>query len=147
MRAMTITETVTMVSEECCNCGVLFALTADYQRRMIDSHDRFYCPNGHGQSYTGKTDEQKAIERAERAERQREQMERRLANAQEDARAAHASLVATKGHLTRMRRRIANGVCPCCSRAFTNVRRHMETQHPDVLARVQQDEAAREVTL
>lgn len=25
----------------------------------------------------------------------------------------------------------ACGVCPCCNRSFTNVRRHMTSQHPD----------------
>jgi hypothetical protein len=27
--------------------------------------------------------------------------------------------------------RIGNGVCPCCNRSFTNLRRHMTTKHPE----------------
>lgn len=28
-------------------------------------------------------------------------------------------------------RRIAAGVCPCCRRSFTDLARHMSSQHPD----------------
>lgn len=28
--------------------------------------------------------------------------------------------------------RVGKGVCPCCKRSFTNLRRHMTTKHPDV---------------
>ena len=38
---------------------------------------------------------------------------------------------ATKGQLTRARKRAANGVCPCCHRSFENVARHVAKQHPD----------------
>ena len=27
--------------------------------------------------------------------------------------------------------RTGNGVCPCCKRSFTNLRRHMNTKHPN----------------
>lgn len=37
----------------------------------------------------------------------------------------------TKGVVTRTRNRIANGVCPCCDRSFTNLQRHMASKHPD----------------
>ena len=28
-------------------------------------------------------------------------------------------------------KRIHKGVCPCCNRSFTNLKRHMETKHPE----------------
>lgn len=41
-----------MITETCCSCGVVFGLTdaqhADLKRRKAI----FYCPNGHGQSYS-----------------------------------------------------------------------------------------------
>lgn len=46
----------------------------------------------------------------------------------ESERRAHA---ATKGQLTKTKKRIANGVCPCCNRSFANLERHMAGQHPD----------------
>jgi len=39
-------------------------------------------------------------------------------------------LSAQKGVTTRIKNRVANGVCPCCKRSFTDLRRHMETKHP-----------------
>src|SRR5690606_15231496 len=38
---------------------------------------------------------------------------------------------AMRVQLLKERQRFANGVCPCCNRSFTNVARHMRTQHPD----------------
>lgn len=132
MRGMIITDTVKMVTEECCNCGTLFAVTEQFQRECLDNHGKwFYCPNGHRQHYTGKTDEQKAKERAA-------ELERRLASRDEDLRAARMQRdeerrrhAATKGQLTKTKRRIAHGVCPCCGRTFANVARHMAGRHPD----------------
>jgi hypothetical protein len=42
-------------------------------------------------------------------------------------------LVAQRGQTTKARNqleRVGNGVCPCCTRSFTNLRRHMATKHP-----------------
>lgn len=38
---------------------------------------------------------------------------------------------AQKGQNTRLKKRIAAGVCPCCNRSFANLREHMAGQHPD----------------
>lgn len=36
-----------------------------------------------------------------------------------------------KGEVTKLKKRIANGVCPCCKRSFCNLAAHMKTQHPE----------------
>lgn len=113
-----------LVTEQCCNCGMLFAMSADYQKRRRDDHGSFYCPAGHGQHYTGKTEEQKLKEELERKNEMLDAANAR-ANAAHD-RAAHVS----KAH-RKMRQRVFNGVCPCCNRSFGNLREHMKTQHPD----------------
>jgi hypothetical protein len=33
--------------------------------------------------------------------------------------------------VTKLKQRVANGVCPCCHRSFVNLHRHMAGQHPD----------------
>lgn len=48
-----------MVTETCCRCGVLFAMTADYRHHKLTDRSDFYCPNGHSQQYVGETDSQK----------------------------------------------------------------------------------------
>lgn len=124
-RGYLINVNLELVTEECCNCGVLFGIPNTMQDLLREKPGTtFYCPNGHPQHYTGKTEAQKQRERAD-------SLERRLANRDEDLRAARASLVATKGQLTKARKRVANGVCPCCNRSFANLQRHMAGQHPD----------------
>jgi len=117
-------ENVWFEIEHCCNCGMAFAMAAEFQRARRQDQKLFYCPSGHGQHYVGKTEEQKLREQLQAA-----------TNAREDARMA-ADLareerdLAKKAH-NRMRQRVMNGVCPCCNRAFENLRRHMHDQHPD----------------
>lgn len=55
---------------------------------------------------------------------------------QERARAStlERRLSAAKGQATKLRKRAANGVCPCCNRTFVQLARHMATQHPDYAA-------------
>lgn len=111
-------------TETCCKCGMAFAMPIDFQARRRDDKDTFYCPAGHGQHYTGKTEEQKL----------------RDALAQRDAalareRGRSQSLKDQRDHITKahrkMRARVMNGVCPCCNRSFANLREHMATQHAD----------------
>lgn len=116
-----------MVLEECCNCGVPFALSRYLKAERLNDHRNFYCPNGHPQHYTGKTD-------AEREREARERAERMLASREEDLRIERISHAATKGQLTKTRKRVANGVCPCCHRTFQQLARHMKAKHPEHVA-------------
>ena len=104
-----------LMIEECCNCGMLFAMSSDFQRRRRDSGEFFYCPSGHSQHYTEST--------VDKLKRDLKAKDRRLEIAVKDAQRE-----------TRRRRalqaRVINGVCPDCNRSFTNLRRHMETKHP-----------------
>lgn len=122
----TITHEVTLVVEECCACGTTFGMTADLQRNLRKTGREFFCPNGHPQVYTN-TDAKKI-----------EGLERQLKSAREDtawwkreAEEKARSLSATKGALTKTKKRLAGGACPCCNRQFTNLARHMKTKHPD----------------
>ena len=110
--------------ETCCKCGMAFAMPLDFQNRRRNDRQSFYCPAGHGQHYTGKTEEQKL----------RDQLAARdasLARAQEQVQ----TLASERDHITKahkkMRARVMNGVCPCCNRSFSNLREHMKTQHAD----------------
>jgi hypothetical protein len=132
MRNDTITTNQTLVVEQCYKCAVLFAFPYELQQSLLKDHAReFYCPNGHSQHYIGKTEAEKERERADRLARQVEAREADIRFEQrrlENARRAHA---ATKGQLTKIKKRVANGVCPCCTRHFVNVERHIKSQHPD----------------
>ena len=46
---------------------------------------------------------------------------------------------AAKGQLTKVKKRVGNGVCPCCTRSFTDLARHMESKHPAYVERPNAD--------
>jgi hypothetical protein len=127
--------TDTLIVETCCQaaCGVTFGIQRDHQRRLRQTHDTFYCPNGHGQHYTGQTDAEREKSRREAAERQTRYARAARDAALDQAEAAERTARAYKGHVTRLRNRIANGVCPVpgCRRSFVNVRAHITGQHAD----------------
>lgn len=41
------------------------------------------------------------------------------------------SAAAQRGVLTRLKNRVAAGVCPCCHRSFKQLSEHMKMKHPD----------------
>lgn len=121
---------VSFYIEECIECGIQFAITERYQQLRSGDHKLFYCPNRHGQFYPGKSDEEKLKEQL-----RREKLERESAEASKDlawvrADKAIRSQRASKGHLTRIKNRISEGVCPCCNRQFPNLQSHMKIKHP-----------------
>lgn len=131
MATYTLDVTQQLTVQDCCVCGMTFGVPARYDRDRQEDHRVFYCPTGHSQSYVGKTEAQKQRERAERAERQ-------LANREDDLRvermhhdAERRSHAATKGQLTRVRKRAEQGVCLHCHRHFANVKAHVARQHPE----------------
>lgn len=107
---------------ECCNCHVIFAMPQEWDDHFRKTHQRFFCPVGHSQSYA----DESAIEKAKREEL-------RLQAALNSER--HARTVAEKAQKKaelqkrRLEKRIAAGVCPCCNRMFGNLADHMKTQH------------------
>lgn len=115
-------DNVWLVTQECCNCHCLFAMSADLERRLRKSREYFYCPAGHAQHFCGESPEQKLQRALDAKARELEVQEAATARAK-----AERDQVA-RAH-TRMRTRVMNGVCPCCNRSFTNLRRHMADMH------------------
>ena len=116
-----ITEFVTMDTITCCNCCICFAMPRQMLERLRERGGNFYCPNGHGQSFT-----QTEVMRL-RAEI--EGKTKTLTNLM----TMHAQEKKLREAAERKVERASKGVCTCCKRSFTNLRRHMETKHPDVL--------------
>lgn len=116
---------ITMITETCIDCGVVFAMTAEFKQTRLENHSkRFYCPNGHHMVYSGKTEAEKLRDLLAAAKAQ-------AVHATDQAYAAAVEVESLRTTLLRDRHRFANGVCPCCNRSFENVRRHMENKHPD----------------
>jgi hypothetical protein len=114
----------------CYKCSCMFAVPRSVRRRWLDSGSTFYCPNGHDQHYTESSVQKLEKQLAE--ERRRREFAQNNAAAERAARErTERSNRAIRGATTRIRNRIKNGVCPCCTRTFVNLQRHMQTQHPD----------------
>jgi len=131
MSDLTYTKTFTVITCSNVGCGVNFALDDEFIAARRKDRQSFYCPNGHSRWYPGKTEEQKLREQLE--EEQRRVVRLRASEERARAEADHQRSVANgyKGAATKMKKRIGKGVCPCCNRHFTNVERHMATQHPE----------------
>lgn len=135
VRGQTIVVEQKLVTETCCECGLLFAMTEDFKNEKLkyrESHNRrsFYCPNGHQQHYLGETEETKLRRERDRLKNDADWQRRRREEA--EARAKHQEHRANgyKGHATRVTKRAKAGVCPCCNRTFQQLARHMATKHP-----------------
>lgn len=111
----------------CGSCGVDFAVPERLHAELVQTKRAWYCPNGHNRHFTGESDSDKL---------KRVQVELGIALAQRDAarnqRDAEARTKAqTLGKMKALKGRVKNGVCPCCSRRFVQLARHMATKHPD----------------
>jgi len=128
MRGTTLDATVTFVTEDCCECGLPFAMTKEFKDRRVKDHGWFYCPSGHQQHYTGKTEEQKLREQLERAEIQRD-------HARSEAERQRRAAAAARGQVTKAKNRAAKGICPHpeCKRSFVDVARHVKSKHPEMV--------------
>lgn len=123
----------TLVVVECYSCGMTYAIPQNLHESALKYHGdkangwRLVCPVGHEWWYTGESALQRSEREAQEA-REREQATRELL--------AHESRshAATRGHLTRAKRRAHAGVCPVagCKRHFADLERHMESKHPNL---------------
>ena len=120
--------------ETCCKCKMQFAMPDSFHSTMLQLSENgsFYCPAGHAQHYiSGKSDLQKAQEKADEYRRQAERAIQKAAQLQDEVAIASRSAAAYKGVATRMKNRARAGVCPCCNRTFQNLANHMKSQHPE----------------
>jgi len=125
-RLLEISTTLKLVTEECCACGIVFAMPQQVNERLRTKGGTFYCPNGHSQVYTEPDIE--VLRKRLLAEQQRSQHFETQLNGALD------NLNTTNKELRRTKRRVNAGVCPYCRRHFTNVERHIHCKHPEEIA-------------
>lgn len=111
----------------CAGCGTSFAVPYNLYRRFREDGASLRCPNPKCPWPSFSITETEAI----KLRKQLEAAEARAKRAHEAREWAEKQLTAQKGQNTKLRKRIANGVCPCCHRTFQNLHRHISTKHPD----------------
>lgn len=121
----TIYRDIVLTTMECGSCGIAFAMPESKRAECERNGGSWYCPNGHSRVYK-ETFKQKY----EREQQRRQEAERRTRATRDLLAAEERSHNATKGHLTRTKKRASAGVCPCCNRTFQQLARHMKAKHP-----------------
>lgn len=122
-----VTETFKIVS--CYTCGVRFGIGGDLYRRVVtNAQGSVYCPACGNRTAWTESEAQREIKQL----KQKLEWEASNAARQKSLREqAETSLVATKGVVTRLKKRVSNGVCPCCNRTFKQLSAHMANKHPE----------------
>lgn len=126
-RGLTVTTDIALETEECCTCGIVYAMPARFRQERERKKDDFYCPAGHSQAYQGVTQAEK-LRRAEAHARDLSIDNTRLADDNMELAQKNTGL---RRKNTDLRKRAKNGTCGFCKRTFLNVQRHVEKQHPD----------------
>lgn len=115
---------------DCANCGIEFGVLASYIERRRKDGRSFHCPNGHSLSF-GKSEADKLREQLEHVQRQVQLRDGQITHLRDQNDATERALRAQRGANTKLRKRVSNGVCPCCNRSFADLARHMAGKHPD----------------
>jgi len=111
-------------------CGIQFAVPQRFDQACREHGSTFYCPRGHRLHY-GEGEVARLIRERDAERKKKEWAEQDAKRARERADTArHAEKIA-KGKLKAHAERVKKGVCPCCKRSFQNLKRHMDTKHPN----------------
>lgn len=108
----------------CYKCGIVFWMTQQLYKRLVDDHDTFYCPMGHTQGFYGESD-------ADKYKRLYKNSEDRVAAVRAERDQAESSRRAWKGQATKARNRAVKGECVVCGQHVYQLSRHMTRKHPD----------------
>lgn len=129
---MTLTMvSIAQVEVDCPTCGFTWWVAETFRDRRRGDGRTFYCPSGgHTLSYR-ETEVDRLNKQLAMAQGRLSQAEGTITHLRDQYDSAQRSRAALKGQVTQMRKRVGNGVCPCCSRTFKDLARHMSGQHPD----------------
>lgn len=124
---------------DCGSCGGTYAISESFRQEKHNVGGSWTCPYCRcGWGYSGNSENERLKREVERQKREVQSAENRVANerarhdqTRAELRETEARRRAEKGAKTRIKNRVANGVCPCCNRSFADLHRHMASQHPD----------------
>ena len=120
------------VAIECGSCFYRFGMSQkQYDVRKTD-HKTWWCPAcGCQRHFTGMSAEEKLRQENARLLQRMAQKDDEIKYQREKREENYRSKVALRGVITRTKKRISGGACPCCNRTFQNLARHMTTKHKD----------------
>lgn len=89
--------------ESCCNCGITFWITIKFHNELVKCKNTFWCPNGHPQSYIGKTEAEKQREKTEQQREKTKQYTKWFSDEREKRAKAERSNIALRGVITKLK--------------------------------------------
>lgn len=116
----------------CWKCNVVYGMPEEYYRvaKQAAGNQTFYCINGHNASFReGPTDAELLRKQLETQRQQNARLEDAARYAREQRDAAERRASAARGQVTKIKKRVGGGVCPCCNRTFENLANHMKSKH------------------
>lgn len=115
----------------CWKCKTRYCLPRVLYTAAKASDDiSFHCPYGHSAHYpSGPTDEDKLRQERDRLRQQLAQKDDEISRQRDMREGVERRLSAAKGQVTKIKNRVGHGICPCCSRSFENLARHMASKH------------------
>ena len=124
---------MTFFTEEvCCKCHQPFGMPSDAQELLRRNHQTFYCLWGHPQHYSeGESDETKLRRERDRLKQDAARLQQRIDEERLSREAAERRVSAAKGQITKLKKRSAEGQCPCCNRVFVDLLSHMKSKHAE----------------
>ncbi len=133
----TTTIQVELVHQECGECGTIFGMSRALRDRRLGDKQYWWCPNGHQRCFGGKTHAQKVKDLEQAVTEMRDYATRQGDRADRN----YNSLRTTKGHVTRLRNRAAEGRCQWCDEVIDDMPQHVATTHPERVNNGSEDEA------
>lgn len=112
-----------------CWCGLPFSMPMWLYEACERNGTTFHCPLGYKIVFKETSADRLCRERG-RLKQRLAQKDDAIAREQRWRQEAERLASAYKGQVTKLRKRAMAGVCPCCSRSFQNLKRHMENKHP-----------------
>lgn len=123
---------VVLTEINCGECGGTYAINERYREQQYQKGGSWHCPYCQcGWGYANNNENAKLRKELEQTKRNLTFHQNNAASEREAREATERRLTAQKAAKTRLRNRIKNGVCPCCTRSFSNLQQHMKTEHPE----------------
>lgn len=114
---------IEMVDIRCGECDVIFGMEKRFYDARRNDRKVWYCPNGHGRSFNAHMSDAARLQEAQN-KLERVSTENVILSREKQR---------VSSQFKQLRKRVFNGVCPCCTRSFSNLLMHMRNQHPDYL--------------
>ncbi|MCG3134236.1 MAG: hypothetical protein HMLKMBBP_01528 [Planctomycetes bacterium] len=116
----------------CGRCGGTYAINERRRAQCQEEGNGWACPYCECKwGYYGTNENARLKKELERERKRKEWAEQEALRQREQRIAAEHRERAQKAAKTRIKNRVGHGVCPCCTRTFDNLARHMASKHPD----------------